>query len=201
MAAAAAFDHLAAAPAGDPWQSRSGWRQARLAQPTVWARAGREHTAHVSALAGEPQVLVDVEGQLVHARRALPAGRVLADAESVTITGDAELRVVEWHGRSYRLERRRPPRVDDVARDRGAAGESGVLTAPMPGRIVKVSVQTGDQVSQNQPLLILEAMKMEHVVGAPHAGSVTKVHVREGDQVTAGAVLLTLGAPDGAPLE
>jgi 3-methylcrotonyl-CoA carboxylase alpha subunit len=207
LAAVAALDQLAPRNVDDPWQSRTGWRQARLAQPTVWARAGREHAAHVSAVAGglasrgRSDVLVDVDGQFLHVRGALPSGRVVVDGEGVTIGGDAELRVVEWHGRSYRLERRRPLRVEDAARDRGAGGESGVLTAPMPGRIAKLSVRTGDQVSQNQPLLVLEAMKMEHVVEAPHAGSVAELHVREGDQVSAGALLLTLGAPDGAPVQ
>ncbi len=201
LAAVAALDHLSPPVASDPWQARTGWRQARLAQPTVWARSGREHLAHVSAVAGEPGVLVDVDGQLLHARAALPAGRVLVNGESLTVSGDAELRVVEWRGRSYRLERRRPLRVDDAARDRGAGGENGVLAAPMPGRIVKISVQAGDQVAQNQPLLVLEAMKMEHVIEAPHAGSVAQLHVREGDQVSSGAVLLTLGAPDAAAVQ
>jgi 3-methylcrotonyl-CoA carboxylase alpha subunit len=128
----------------------------------------------------------------------------VVDGESVSVQpeGDEdELRVVEWRGRSYRLERRRPVRVEDVARDRGGGGDSGVLTAPMPGRIVKLAVQPGAQVAQNQPLLVLEAMKMEHVVEAPHAGSVAEIHVHEGDQVSAGALLVTLGAPDPAPLQ
>ena len=69
----------------------------------------------------------------------------------------------------------------------------------MPGRVVKVAVEVGQHVSQNQPLVVLEAMKMEHVVEAPHAGEVTEVCVREGEQVTAGTRLLTIGSADGAP--
>jgi len=63
----------------------------------------------------------------------------------------------------------------------------------MPGRVVTIAVQTGDHVTQNQPLLVLEAMKMEHVVEAPHAAVVTDVHVQPGEQVTGGALLVTLG--------
>jgi 3-methylcrotonyl-CoA carboxylase alpha subunit len=63
----------------------------------------------------------------------------------------------------------------------------------MPGRVVKIAVVSGEQVSQNQPLITLEAMKMEHVIEAPHAGVVTEVCVQVGDQVPSGAQLLTLG--------
>ena len=63
----------------------------------------------------------------------------------------------------------------------------------MPGRVVKITVAAGEHVSQNQPLIVMEAMKMEHVIEAPHAGVVTGVHVQVGDQVPSGAQLLTLG--------
>ena len=204
VAAVAALDHLspAAAANADPWHARGGWRQARVAQPTVWTRAGREHAAQVSAVAGEStQVLVEVADQHLHVRRSVPDGRLVVDGESVTIAGDADFRVVDWHGRSYRLARRRAVRVEDVGVDRRGGGESGALTAPMPGRIVKVAVQVGEEVTRNQPLLVLEAMKMEHVVEAPHAGSVAAIHVHEGDQVAAGTLLLTLGAPEAVPLQ
>jgi 3-methylcrotonyl-CoA carboxylase alpha subunit len=211
LAAVAALDHLSPLPVADPWQSRGGWRQARLAQPTVWTRAARDHTAHVSAVPGEPYVRVEVEPQAevverdaarpLHVRGGLPEGRVVVDGHSITVKGDAEARVVAWRGRSYRLTRRRAVRVEDVARDRGVGGDSGVLSAPMPGRIVKLAVQPGDQVAQNQTLIVLEAMKMEHLIEAPHAGSVAEIHVHEGDQVAAGELLLTLGTPEAAPLQ
>jgi 3-methylcrotonyl-CoA carboxylase alpha subunit len=62
----------------------------------------------------------------------------------------------------------------------------------MPGRIVKIAVRPGESVRQNQPLVVLEAMKMEHVVEAPHPGVVGQVCVNEGDQVASGTRLLTL---------
>jgi biotin carboxyl carrier protein len=62
----------------------------------------------------------------------------------------------------------------------------------MPGRVVRVAVGDGERVEAHQPLVVLEAMKMEHVVEAPHAGAVAELCVREGDQVAAGARLLTL---------
>ena len=64
----------------------------------------------------------------------------------------------------------------------------------MPGRVVKIAVASGEHVSQNQPLIVMEAMKMEHVIEAPHAGVVSDVHVQVGDQVASGAQLLTLAS-------
>jgi biotin carboxyl carrier protein len=63
----------------------------------------------------------------------------------------------------------------------------------MPGRVVKLIVAAGDNVSPNQALVVLEAMKMEHVVEAPHAGVVTQVCVEPGQLVAAGELLLELG--------
>jgi 3-methylcrotonyl-CoA carboxylase alpha subunit len=193
MAAASALDRLSTPTAGDPWQARTGWRQARLAQPALWRRAGREHTARVSAVPGnESEVTVDFEGRTLRVRLAAE-GRLNVDGERLFVWDDGPLRVVEWQDRAYRLERGRPVRVEDVRASRRSGGEGGEVTAPMPGRIVKVAVQTGDQVTQNQPLLVLEAMKMEHVVEAPHAAMVLDVRVQPGEQVPAGALLVTLG--------
>jgi biotin carboxyl carrier protein len=63
----------------------------------------------------------------------------------------------------------------------------------MPGRIVKIAVAPGQEVRSHDPLVVLEAMKMEHVVEAPHAGVVQQVCVEVGQQVAAGALLLELG--------
>jgi propionyl-CoA carboxylase alpha chain len=77
------------------------------------------------------------------------------------------------------------PRFTDPA----DAIASGSLLAPMPGTVVAVSVATGDQVAQGQPVLVLEAMKMQHTVTAPHAGTVTDLSAEVGVTVAAGEVL------------
>jgi propionyl-CoA carboxylase alpha chain len=77
------------------------------------------------------------------------------------------------------------PRFTDPA----DAVASGSLLAPMPGTVVAVSVSEGDQVAQGQPVLVLEAMKMQHTVAAPHAGTVTRLSVQPGAQVAANEVL------------
>jgi len=74
----------------------------------------------------------------------------------------------------------------------GGGGPGGGLTAPMPGAVVRVLVSTGDVVEAGQPLLVLEAMKMEHTIRSPEAGTVARINVAEGEQVQIGAVLAEL---------
>jgi propionyl-CoA carboxylase alpha chain len=66
----------------------------------------------------------------------------------------------------------------------------GSLVAPMPGAVVRVSVAVGDVVAAGEPLLVLEAMKMEHQLVAPEAGVVRAIHAEPGRQVEPGAVLV-----------
>jgi propionyl-CoA carboxylase alpha chain len=80
------------------------------------------------------------------------------------------------------------PRFPDLAADVAA----GSLVAPMPGSVVRVLVEKGAQVSAGDPLVVLEAMKMEHTVAAVAAGVVTEVPVNAGQQVEAGAVLVVV---------
>ena len=70
----------------------------------------------------------------------------------------------------------------------------GRLTAPMPGKVIAVLVEPGAVVEKGTPLIVMEAMKMEHTIGAPAAGKVTEVLYAVGDQVADGAQLLMLEA-------
>jgi acetyl/propionyl-CoA carboxylase alpha subunit len=86
-----------------------------------------------------------------------------------------------------------PPDVDEAAHavGPGSAGESS-LTAPMPGTVIRVLAKEGERVSHRQPLLVLEAMKMETPVVSPYDGVVKAVHVKDGDRVAGGALLVEL---------
>jgi propionyl-CoA carboxylase alpha chain len=84
------------------------------------------------------------------------------------------------------------PRFPDAMHQHAA----GSLTAPMPGSVVRLHVSVGDAVTAGQPLLVLEAMKMEHTVAAPTDGVVTEVQVTAGQQVEAGATLVVLADPN-----
>jgi len=75
---------------------------------------------------------------------------------------------------------------------------AGACIAPMPGRVLSLSVALGERVEAGQRLAVLEAMKMEHEVRAPHAGEIVRVDVAEGDQVDADALLFVIQLEDEA---
>jgi propionyl-CoA carboxylase alpha chain len=82
--------------------------------------------------------------------------------------------------------------------DPAAQVPKGSLLAPMPGSIVELHVEAGQQVEEGQPLLVVEAMKMRHTVVAPTAGVVTRLDVVPGAQVAAGDTLATVEAEEEA---
>jgi 3-methylcrotonyl-CoA carboxylase alpha subunit len=83
---------------------------------------------------------------------------------------------------------------DPMAHAGEAEAATGRLTAPMPGKVVAVLVGPGQQVKKGEPLVIMEAMKMEHTIGAPADGLVEEVLYALGDQVADGAPLLVFKA-------
>lgn len=91
---------------------------------------------------------------------------------------------------------------DPVEASLTGAGRSGVdtLAAPMPGTVTVVKVAVGDEVVAGQSLLVVEAMKMEHVISAPHAGTVTELDVTAGSTVAMDQVLAVV-APAAEPGE
>jgi acetyl/propionyl-CoA carboxylase alpha subunit len=84
------------------------------------------------------------------------------------------------------------PDVDAAAHQHGPGEASSAITAPMPGTVIKVSVHAGATVKARDPLVVLEAMKMETPLLAPFDATVSAVHVREGDRVAGGAALVDL---------
>ncbi|WP_156432889.1 biotin carboxylase N-terminal domain-containing protein [Mycobacterium sp. M26] len=80
--------------------------------------------------------------------------------------------------------------------DPSANAEAGSLMAPMPGAVVRIEVIQGTRVQAGTPILVLEAMKMEHTVRAPADGVVTTISVTAGDQVESGQVLAVVSADD-----
>ena len=91
---------------------------------------------------------------------------------------------VHLNGRTYKWERIEP--------GSSSAEDEGGLVAPMPGKVLEVLVAQGDVVEAGTPLMVLEAMKMEHRIVAAVDGTVVTVHYEAGDQVAQGAVLLDL---------
>jgi acetyl/propionyl-CoA carboxylase alpha subunit len=85
-----------------------------------------------------------------------------------------------------------PPDPDAPAHEAGRSAEQSTLTAPMPGTVIRVLVSEGDEVQPRQPLVVLEAMKMETPVVSPYAAVVRAVHVSEGARVAGGDLLVEL---------
>jgi propionyl-CoA carboxylase alpha chain len=80
----------------------------------------------------------------------------------------------------------------------GSAVEQGSLVAPMPGNVIRIGATLGDTVTAGQPLIWLEAMKMEHTISAPAHGILTQLNVSTGQQVEVGAILARVEAPENA---
>jgi biotin carboxyl carrier protein len=85
--------------------------------------------------------------------------------------------------------RRRWGRKDDGA---GAAAGPQRLIAPMPGKVIRVLVKPGDAVAARQPVVVVEAMKMENELRASRDGTIAEIHVSEGMSVDAGALLVVI---------
>jgi acetyl/propionyl-CoA carboxylase alpha subunit len=105
-----------------------------------------------------------------------------------------------WSG-AWRLNRdgsaarpalRPPPTVEESAHAAESGGEQSTIRAPMPGVVIRVLATEGDRVEPRQPLVVLEAMKMETPLVSPYEGVVRRVHVTEGDRVAGGTVLVEL---------
>ena len=171
----------------------SGWRNnpSQLQQIAFEGRHGR-HDVHYALrrdglhVAGMPDV------RLV---TAAPADVVL-EVDGVRRAFRVRAEGSAWHvdspfGYSALTE---VPRFPDPL----AALEAGSLVAPMPGTVLRVSVEPGATVTAGQALVVLEAMKMQHTVAAPSDGSVAEVRVSAGQQVDAGSVLVVLEEDGGA---
>jgi propionyl-CoA carboxylase alpha chain len=165
----------------------SGWRNVRSAgQRKVFSVADREYEV-VYSLTRDG---LKAEGHDVDLVAAEP-GRVVLDVAGVRRTLD----VARHDGVSYvdsalgSVALTAAPRFADP----DAALAAGSLVAPMPGTVVRLAVQAGDPVKAGDPLLWLEAMKMEHRIAAPADGVVAELPVTVGQQVEVGTILAVVG--------
>ena len=112
-----------------------------------------------------------------------------AAPRSVLLTEDGDIVVFEA-GETFAFAAHPP------AADRIDAASDGQIRSPMPGKVTALAVEAGDAVTKGQPLVTLEAMKMEHALTAPFDGKVEALSVALGDQVSEGATLIKLTALD-----
>ncbi|HAA77122.1 TPA: biotin attachment protein [Candidatus Latescibacteria bacterium] len=113
---------------------------------------------------------------------------VTVDGKSFQLSIDGDRATV--NGKTYQV-RLSDGETSAAAPSAGGAGQA--VTAEMPGKVIRILASPGSAVSEGDPLLVLEAMKMEMQIASPTSGTVQSVDVSEGEQVTAGATLLTIG--------
>ncbi|HTW51221.1 MAG TPA: biotin/lipoyl-containing protein, partial [Stellaceae bacterium] len=183
----------AEAPARDPWGRRDGWRlNAPKAAQTWLFRDGDALREVAAATEGGGWVLQIGERDITAAARFAPDGAV-----TLTLDGAQSRALVLDHGDDIAVFIGGAgwclARADPLAPPAGADVHAGRLSAPMPGRVVQLLVAVGDVVSQGQPLIVVEAMKMEHTIAAPRDGTVEAVRYAVGDLVEEGAELIVLG--------
>ncbi|MEO7665077.1 MAG: biotin/lipoyl-containing protein, partial [Candidatus Limnocylindrales bacterium] len=161
-----------------------GWRLNAPARIRLVADDGTERTVEVEA-APEPPAEAT---RPAHATQ--PAGSRGTEAPETVRSGDGAT-AVDVDGRSVGIRIAPPPDVDRAAR--AAASNLGTgpseVAAPMPGNVLRVHVRAGESVAGGDPVITLEAMKMEHVVASPITGTITELRVRAADQVVRGQVL------------
>ncbi|MEM8710715.1 MAG: biotin/lipoyl-containing protein [Planctomycetota bacterium] len=159
------------------------------------------HEVEVSERLGELQVLLNGEPCEIDYSEADTHGQVIllhdGKGYAISVEGDAHDIAVTLAGYRYDCaledERERAANLAAKAANKGG----GVLKAVMPGVVVEVLVAEGEEVSEGQPLLILEAMKMQNEIPAGGDGVVKALHAGPGTAVAAGDKLITLAAKDG----
>ncbi|TDG05611.1 acetyl/propionyl/methylcrotonyl-CoA carboxylase subunit alpha [Paraburkholderia guartelaensis] len=185
-----------AAHGASPWHALSHWRlNSGFAQTLSWrdvesdtaftvahTHDGGEETlayaGHEARYSWWRSEGVDEYGATIGDRRV--TGRVFIDGDVFHVFCLGTAMAFEWQNL--------------LAHAADAEHGEGRLTAPMPGKVIAVLVEPGAVVEKGAPLIVMEAMKMEHTIGAPAAGKVTEVLYGVGDQVADGAQLLVLEA-------
>jgi 3-methylcrotonyl-CoA carboxylase alpha subunit len=203
LAAVAAVAWLLRRPTGPgapnaqgPWDARDGW------QPNLTARASLQFANHGEVVAVELQRAAEGWHAAIGSQRYRVSAR-WTDDDSVAAEVDGEpLRIGLVHrgerlfvmhaGGAVSLE------FHDAARSADRERQDGGLVSPMPGQVLQVLVAPGGTVRRGQPLVIVEAMKMEHTILAPADGVVEAVFFSAGERVNEGAQLLRLKAPSGS---
>ncbi|MEN5203314.1 acetyl/propionyl/methylcrotonyl-CoA carboxylase subunit alpha [Stenotrophomonas sp. TWI700] len=175
-----------------PWQAQDGWRLgAAAARALTLEHRGAQRSVAVQG-AGE-QWTVHMDGNALQG-----SGRLAGDALRVQIGEQLHRATVIRDGNELYLFGsegvQRFTLHDPVSEADQSVADAGSLVAPMPGRIVATLVAPGTAVKRGAPLLVLEAMKMEHTLQAPADGTVQGYRVKAGDQVGDGAVLVDFEA-------
>jgi len=172
-----------------PWAAVGEWRMNAAARRTLEFESEAGPLTVVLENARGVLTLSLGENSWPFAAHRDAAGRWVVDLGTSVVNGqvfvDGESLMVYCAAGEWTLTR-----CDMLAHAGEQEGEGGNLTAPMPGKVIAVHVKAGDAVTRGAPLLVMEAMKMEHAVNAPSDGTVSEVFFTVGEQVPEGAALL-----------
>ncbi|NUR86707.1 MAG: ATP-grasp domain-containing protein, partial [Nonomuraea sp.] len=211
---AAALVFHALPQGSDPWEVTDGWRMGAAAW-TSWRLESRGEVRTVR-VRGLPEISAEIATDDADDGRVTPgapdgagAGGVsarlvrLGGAIAVEVAGrttryacvrDGETVWLGAGGRSWSFTRHLLGDPGD--RPGAAAAGDGVVRSPMPGTVLVVKAQQGEQVTEGQPLIVVEAMKMEHTITAPRDGVLAELAVKVGQPVDMDAVLAVVHGED-----
>jgi 3-methylcrotonyl-CoA carboxylase alpha subunit len=194
LASMARLSQEVSTESSDPWKGRQSWRSFGVERRYRCEWGAREWSVILRPEAGRVWTAATEKDVQTASVRQAADGVVELVVDGTLIEGRIEYASsgleVSVDGEQYRLVDA-VPESTHVAGVRAGSGRSA-LEAPMPGTLVKILVTPGQEVSASEPLVILEAMKMEHVVVAPRAAVVEAVLFREGDMVPGGEPLVRL---------
>jgi 3-methylcrotonyl-CoA carboxylase alpha subunit len=201
LAAALGFllgDRARSASGASPWADISGWRLAARAT-REWQVHSGDHSAALRVEYGAQEIFVTLDDRRARLRWQVRGEQTLDlfvdDTDGVREIDVTHVRVGTRLHLFLSGEHRVFERLNPYLPSNPEADAHAGLRAPMPGRILLVNVKPGDTVARGAPLVVMEAMKMEHTITAPAAGAVEKVLCSVGEQVREGAELLVLTKP------
>ncbi|OGG44298.1 MAG: 3-methylcrotonyl-CoA carboxylase [Candidatus Handelsmanbacteria bacterium RIFCSPLOWO2_12_FULL_64_10] len=172
-----------------PWHQRDGWCIGGGGRRAICLRVG-EIEKTVTARYVSQGFALELDGGVTQATaQTLPSGALRIDLGgrrlNATVAAAGEKRHVFFDGMSFVFAA-----IDPLFHAGSSGGGEGGLTAPMPGKVIALLAEVGASVAKGAPLMILEAMKMEHVLSAPADGKVKSFRFMVGEQVTDGAELV-----------
>jgi 3-methylcrotonyl-CoA carboxylase alpha subunit len=173
-----------------PWSTVNGWVMNEDAHEVIRFADGDQEIA-VTVHYRPDGFILDLPGGSVSAQGEIDGnGNLVADIDGAralaAVVQEGHTITVMSRGAAHRLVLHNPLDVGDLE-----DGAGGAVAAPMSGKIIQVLVSAGDKVKKGAPLIIVEAMKMEHTLDAPAAGAVVSVNADVGEQVDEGAVLVS----------